>query len=134
MIGKMNDKREGKDVHVGVDIIFSFVIWSSSFWGALACYTGQLRLIQARITDAIRLMVPSYSPTREKAAKAAKVRPEQPAIYRRNEFGFCNPNIFAFRYLRWNLCLDLFAPVGQSLPPQKAMTLATRLPLLRGDN
>jgi len=26
MIGKMNDKREGKDVHVGVDIILSFVI------------------------------------------------------------------------------------------------------------
>jgi hypothetical protein len=79
-------------------------------------------------------IVPSCFRPQEKAAKAAKVRPERPVIYHRNKFGSCIQDIFAFRYLRWNLCLCLFARVGPSLPSRKAMTPATRLLFSGGDN
>ena len=81
------------------------------------------------------LMVPSCSRPQEKAVKAAKVRPERLAIYRRNKFGLCIPGIFAFRYLQWNLWhFDLFVLVGPLPPPQKAMTPTKRLLLSGGGN
>src|SRR5438046_5820580 len=81
------------------------------------------------------LIVPSWFRLQEKAVKAAKVRPEPPAIYRRNKFESYIPDIFAFQYLGrnfWRLCF--FVPVGPSPPPQKAMTPATRLLFSGGDN
>jgi hypothetical protein len=80
------------------------------------------------------LIVPSCSRLQEKAVKAAKVRPERPAIYHRNKFESCIRDIFAFRHLEWELCLCLFARAGRSLPSQKAMTPATRLLFSGEDN
>src|SRR2546430_6473028 len=80
------------------------------------------------------LIVPSCSRLQEKAVKAAKARPERPAIYHRNKFGSCIRDIFAFRRLQWELCFCLFVRAGPSLPSQKAMTPATRLLFSGEDN
>src|SRR5215467_6175524 len=45
-------------------------------------------------------MVPSCSRTQEKAARAGKVQLERLAVYHRNKFESCIPNIFAFHYPR----------------------------------
>jgi hypothetical protein len=79
-------------------------------------------------------IVPSSSRLQEKAAKAATVRPERPAIYHRNKFGSDIRDIFAFHCLPGNSWFYLFARVGRSLPPQKATIPATRLLFSCGDN
>src|SRR5437762_4699190 len=48
------------------------------------------------------LIVPSWFRLQEKAVKAAKVRPELPAIYRRNKFESCIPDILDRKSTRLN--------------------------------
>ena len=79
-------------------------------------------------------MAPSCSRLQEKVAKAVTARPERPAIYHRNKFGSDIRDIFAFRCLRRNSWFYLFARVGRSLPPRRAMILGTRLLFSGGDN
>src|SRR5437763_16492437 len=78
-------------------------------------------------------IAPSGFRLQEKAVKAAKVRPEPPAVRRRNKFESYIPDIFAFQHLRrnfWRLCF--FVPVGPWPLPQQAMTPATRFRLSVG--
>src|SRR5437763_17186609 len=54
------------------------------------------------------LIVTSWSRLQEKAVKAAQIPPEPTAIYRRNKFESCIPDIFAFQYRGRNCCLRCF--------------------------
>src|SRR5882757_1837787 len=136
-----NDEARNK-VSILVQLFHSCFVINSSFdirassFGELACASRPLILSgSARGTRFQRfLIVPSCSRLQEKAVKAAKVRPERPAIYHRNKFGSCIRDIFAFRHLQWELCLCLFARAAPWQPSQKAMTPATRLLFSGADN
>jgi hypothetical protein len=68
-------------------------------------------------------MAQSRSRKQEKVVKGATVRPELLAVYRRNKFESCNPDIFVFPRLRLKLwSFDLFGLVGQLMPLRKEMT------------